>query len=67
MSAYIGVFSHPFFSTTSTDGTFTIEGLDPGTYEISAWHERLGTQTASVTVGDGGTVSQDFTFAVPGS
>jgi plastocyanin len=67
MSAYIGVFSHPFFSTTSTDGTFTIEGLDPGTYEISAWHERLGTQTASVTVGDGETVSQDFTFAVPGS
>ena len=24
---------------------------DPGTYEITAWHERLGTQTATVTVG----------------
>jgi plastocyanin len=65
MSAYIGVFSHPFFSTTGADGTFTISGLEPGTYEISAWHERLGTQTASITVGDGESTSQDFTFAVP--
>ena len=51
MSAYIGVFTHPFFSVTGTDGKFTISGLDAGTYEITAWHERLGTQTASVTVG----------------
>jgi len=66
MSAYIGVFTHPFFSATSTDGKFTISGLDPGTYEISAWHERLGTQTASVTVGASDKKTQDFKFAVPG-
>jgi len=65
MSAYIGVFSHPFFSTTSADGTFTIAGLEPGTYEISSWHERLGTQTASITVGEGESASQDFTFSLP--
>ena len=65
MSAYIGVFTHPFFSTTSTDGKFTIPGLDAGTYEITAWHERLGTQTASVTVGASGTKTQDFKFATP--
>jgi plastocyanin len=65
MSAYIGVFTHPFFSVTGTDGKFTISGLDAGTYEISAWHERLGTQTASVTVGANETKSQDFKFAVP--
>ena len=51
MNAYVGVFNHPFFSVTGTDGKFTISGLDPGTYEITAWHERLGTQTATVTVG----------------
>jgi plastocyanin len=67
MSAYIGVFTHPFFSVTGTDGTFTIAGLDPGTYEITAWHERLGTQTATVTVGDDDTQTQDFTFATPSS
>jgi hypothetical protein len=65
MSAYIAVFTHPFFSVTGTDGKFTISGLDPGTYEITAWHERLGTQTASVTVGASDTQTQDFTFAVP--
>ncbi len=65
MSAYLGVFSNPFYSVTSTDGKFTISGLDPGTYEISAWHERLGTQTATVTVGANETKSQNFKFAVP--
>jgi len=65
MTANIGVFEHPFFSVTSSDGSFTISGLDPGTYEITAWHERLGEQTASITVGESETASQDFTFAIP--
>jgi plastocyanin len=65
MSAYIGVFTHPFFSATGTDGKFTISGLEPGTYEITAWHERLGKQTASVTVGANDTKSQNFKFTLP--
>jgi plastocyanin len=65
MSAYVGAFNHPFFSVTSTDGKFTISGLDPGTYEITAWHERLGTQTAMVTVSGTDTKTQNFKFAVP--
>ena len=65
MSAYISVFTHPFFSVTSTDGKFTISGLDAGSYEITAWHEKLGTQTASVTVTGNETKAQDFKFAVP--
>ena len=64
MSAYAAVFTHPFFSVTSTDGKFTISGLDAGTYEITAWHERLGTKTASVTVGANDKKTQDFKFAV---
>ena len=65
MSAYVAVFTHPFFSTTAQDGKFTISGLDPGTYEITAWHEKLGTQTASVTVAANDKKTQDFKFAVP--
>ncbi len=65
MNAYVGVFTNPFFSVTGKDGKFTISGLDPGTYEISAWHERLGTQTATVTVDASGTKVQNFKFAVP--
>lgn len=67
MQAYVAVFPHPFFSVTGTDGKFTISGLDPGTYEITAWHERLGTQTATITVGANETKTQAFKFAVAGA
>ncbi len=63
MNAYVGAFTHPFFSVTGTDGKFTISGLDAGTYVITAWHEKLGTQTASVTVGASDTKTQNFKFA----
>jgi hypothetical protein len=65
MSACVGVFTHPFFSVTGTDGKFTIAGLDPGTYEITAWHEKLGTQTASITVAANETKTQSFKFTTP--
>ena len=67
MSAYMAVFTHPFFSVSGTDGKFTISGLDPGTYEITAWHEKLGTQTASVTVAANETKAQNFKFTTPGA
>jgi UDP-N-acetylmuramoylalanine-D-glutamate ligase len=65
MTAYIGVFTHPFFAATGTDGKFTISGLDAGTYEITAWHERLGTQTATVAVTGSDAKTQNFKFAMP--
>lgn len=64
MQAYVAVMTHPYFAVTGEDGTFTIEGLAAGTYEVEAWHERLGTQTMSVTVGDGAATA-DFAFKVP--
>lgn len=67
MSAYVAVYTHPFFSVTGTDGKFSIAGLDAGTYEITAWHEKLGTQTASVTVAGTDTKAQNFKFAVGGA
>jgi len=67
MSAYMAVFTHPFFSVTGTDGKFTISGLDPGTYEVTAWHEKLGTQTASITVAANESKPQNFKFATPGA
>lgn len=63
MGGYLSVMSHPFFSTTQLDGKFTISNLEAGTYEIEAWHEKLGTKTQSVTVGADETKSVDFTFA----
>jgi plastocyanin len=62
MNAYVGVTSHPFFATSKADGSFTLKNLPPGTYTIEAWHEKLGTQTTTVTVGAGETKTAEFTF-----
>jgi plastocyanin len=67
MQAYVAVMAHPFFAVSDASGEYRIEGLPAGEYELEAWHERLGTRTATVTVGDGETASADFTFSVPGT
>jgi plastocyanin len=63
MQAWCAVLDNPFFAVTKEDGKFSIKGLEPGEYEISAWHEKLGTKTATVTVAADGAAQADFTFA----
>jgi plastocyanin len=65
MTAYVGVFSNPFFAVTDASGKFTIPNLPPGTYTVEAWHEKLGTRTATVTVPANGAGKADFSFAPP--
>jgi len=65
MSGWLSVMAHPFFATTKTDGKFKIDNLPAGTYEIEAWHEKLGTQKASVSVTGDETKEISFTFAKP--
>lgn len=65
MRSYVAVMTHPYFAVSGEDGGFEISNLPAGSYEIEAWHEKLGTQTATITVGDGETGSTDFSFSVP--
>ena len=60
MSAYIHVLNHPFFAVTGDDGSFSIKGLPAGVYTIEVWHEKLGAQTAQITLGDGENKTSDF-------
>jgi plastocyanin len=62
MSAYVGVLDHPFYAVTSGNGRFELKGLPPGTYTVEAWHEKLGTQTQMITIGEKQTSDVSFTF-----
>ena len=60
MSAFVLVLENPYFSVTEKDGVFKIDNVPPGTYKVSAWHEKLRTVTADVTVEAGKTSNADF-------
>lgn len=62
MQAYVGVLDHPYFGTTTPDGTVVLSNVPPGTYTIEAWHETLGTRTQQVTVGAKDSKDVAFTF-----
>jgi len=62
MNAWVGVLDHPFYAVTGATGTFELKGLPPGTYTIEAWHEKLGAQTETVTVGAKDAKTVAFTF-----
>jgi hypothetical protein len=62
MKAFLGVRPDPFFAVSGADGSFKIVGLPPGTYTIEAWHEKFGTQTATVTIAGTETKPANFTF-----
>lgn len=66
MKSYIGVLKHPFFAVSAEDGTYTIKGLQAGTYTVAAWHEKGGPngteKTMQVTVPASGAGKADFAF-----
>lgn len=67
MNAYVGVVNHPYFAVTGKDGSFDLKTLPPGSYTIEAWHEKLGTQTEKVTIGNNETKDITFTFKASGA
>jgi plastocyanin len=65
MESWCAVVDHPFFAVTGVDGTFSIAGLPAGEYALEAWHEKLGTREATVTVSEDGQATADFAFSRP--
>lgn len=54
MFAYIGVFDHPFFATTDTNGMFWLPtGFPAGEYVVSAAHLRAGEILEQVRIAEG--------------
>ena len=62
MSAFILVFSHPFFSVTDPAGRYRIDNVPPGTYTLVAWNEGVTSESRQVVVSDAGLTETDFSL-----
>ncbi len=74
MNAWIWVTDNPYVAVTKADGSYSINGLPPGTYNLVMWHEGWKmtrstgrpefsgpvVQQQSVTVTEGGTATANF-------
>jgi hypothetical protein len=60
------VFDHHLYTTPAGNGTFTIDTVPPGTYQVSAWHERIGETTKTIEVASGNAASVEFSLPVVG-
>jgi hypothetical protein len=62
MHGYFAVLGTSHHSVSDENGKFSLKGLPPGKYTLTAWQEKFGTQTQDVTVSSGGTAKVNFTF-----
>lgn len=67
MIGYLGVLPHPYFAVTGADGRFELKNLPAGSYTLEAWHERFGTQSQALTIGEGEAQELNFTFRAAAS
>jgi plastocyanin len=62
MHGYFVVLNTSHYAVTGPDGGFSLAGLPPGKYTVTAWHERFGTQTKDVTITGDETQKISFVF-----
>jgi plastocyanin len=65
MQGWIGVVDHPYFAVTGADGSFRLAGVPPGTYTLTAWHERFGTRSQQVVLAERADSGVTFAFTAP--
>lgn len=53
MVAWVVYGESPFFAVTDRDGSFRLEGVPPGAWELELWHETLGSERVPVVVKPG--------------
>jgi hypothetical protein len=60
---WLVVLDHPYFAQTGANGSFTIDGVPPGSYHIRAWHPSFGIADGTVTVAAGAPAGVNLTIA----
>ena len=62
MKAFVLVFNHPYFTITDAEGNFELGKVPPGTYQLRAWHARLGSREKPIAVPSQGVLTADVTI-----
>ncbi|HEY6908505.1 MAG TPA: plastocyanin/azurin family copper-binding protein [Myxococcales bacterium] len=63
MLAYIFVGQNPFAAVVKKDGTFRIDGVPPGTWQVAVWNPKLKAEEVTATVAAGKSGQADFALA----
>jgi len=61
MVAKIKVLDTPFYAVSAPDGSYKIDGVPAGTYDVEAWHAHGDAWKGKVTIDDGGAATLDMT------
>ncbi|MBI4714642.1 MAG: carboxypeptidase regulatory-like domain-containing protein [Nitrospirae bacterium] len=62
MNVHFQPVENPYYAIVGADGSFSIDGIPPGKYEIHAWHPILGSMEKEVTLTANGKSSLNFEF-----
>jgi hypothetical protein len=62
MNAYFYPVANPYYAVVGKDGTFTIDQVPPGKYELKVGHPILGEEEQEITVAANGKVTANFEY-----
>ncbi len=62
MHGYFAVLNTSHSTVSGADGSYSLSGLPPGKYTVTAWQERFGTQSQEVTITGSETAKLDFSL-----
>jgi hypothetical protein len=62
MNAWALPVENPYYAIVSDDGTFSMDQVPPGKYEVKAFHPKLGFKTAQIEVSAKGKATANFDF-----
>ena len=58
--------NNPYYALTDEKGTFTIENIPPGTYQLVVWHPQTGPgMTKTVTIRSDGKLVEHLSLLAP--
>jgi plastocyanin len=63
MRGFVVVHDNPFFAVSGADGSFTIDKVPVGKYDVEAWHSQYGVKKGSVEVAEGKAAELKFDYS----